>query len=121
MCAFVDLCEDGGMMWKTGIWQMDVRRDPKWKEGMKDLVVEHKDLEWMEDKDLEWTWKMNDGKLQVWKEQEAYQHLERLFVQWDTYHFQQKMRVHVDGIREWIGWVEQDHMEDQDWKRDYEG
>ena len=42
---------------------MDVCKDLKWKEGMKDLVVEHKDLEWMEDKDLEWTWKMNDGKL----------------------------------------------------------
>ena len=27
---------------------MDVRKDPKWKEGMKGLMVEHKDLEWME-------------------------------------------------------------------------
>ena len=27
---------------------MDVCKEPKWKEGMKDLEVEHKDLEWME-------------------------------------------------------------------------
>ena len=90
MCAFVDLQQDHeGMKWKTWIWWMDVCKDPKWKEGMKGLVVEHKDLEWMEYKDLEW--KMNDGKLQVWKEQfqswkkwKAYQNLEMLFIQWDT-------------------------------------
>ena len=61
MCAFVDLYE--GMKWKAWIWWMDVRKDPKWMEGMKGLAAEHKDLEWMEYKDLEWTWKMNDGKL----------------------------------------------------------
>ena len=42
---------------------MDKCKDPKWKEGMKDLDVEYKDLEGMEYKDLEWTWKKKDGKL----------------------------------------------------------
>ena len=50
---------------------MDVRKDPKWKEGMKGLVVEHKDPKWIEmRKEWEygykvpkWTWKINDGKL----------------------------------------------------------
>ena len=59
------------MMWKTWIWWMDVSKDPKWKEGMKGLVVEHKDPKWMEvRKEWEyeykvpkWTWKMNDGNL----------------------------------------------------------
>ena len=27
---------------------MDVCKGPKWKEGMKDLDVEYKDLDWME-------------------------------------------------------------------------
>ena len=45
MCAFVDLYQHEGMMWKTWIWWMDVRKDPKWMEGMKGLDVEHKDLE----------------------------------------------------------------------------
>ena len=99
MCAFVDLYQDyEGMNWKMWIWQKDVRKGPKWKEGMKGLMVEHKDLEWMEYKDLEWTWKMKEGKLQGWKEelwmgkkQNAYQHLETLFIQWDTQYFQRKM------------------------------
>ena len=94
------------MKGKTWIWQKDIRKGPKWKEGMKGLTMEHKDLEWMEYKDLElmeykdleWTWKMNVGQLQVWKEQfwswkkwKAYQHLETLFLQWDTYYFQHNM------------------------------
>ena len=65
MCAFVDLQEHEGMTWKTWIWWMDVCKGLKWMEGVKDLAMKHKDLEQMEDKDLEWTWKMNDGKLQV--------------------------------------------------------
>ena len=36
------------MKGKTWIWWMDGCKDPKWKEGMKGLTVEHKDLEWME-------------------------------------------------------------------------
>ena len=51
------------MKWKIWIWWMDVSKDPKWMEGMKGLAVEHKNLEGMEYKDLEWTWKMKDGKL----------------------------------------------------------
>ena len=51
------------MTWKTWIWWMDVCKDPKWMEGRKGSDVEHKDLEWMEDKVLEWTWKRKDGKL----------------------------------------------------------
>ena len=87
MCAFVDRDQDyEEMKWKMWIWQKDVRKGPKQKEGMNDLMVEHKDLEW--------TWKRKDGKLQVWKEElwiwkkwKVYQHLEILFLQWDTYHF----------------------------------
>ena len=113
MCAFVDLYQNHeGMTWKTWIWWMDVHKDTKWKEGMKGLDVEHKDREQMEYKDLEWMWKRKDEKLQVWKEElwiwkkrKVYQHLETLFVQWDTYYFQHKMRVHVYGVHEWIGQV----------------
>ena len=66
MCAFVDRDQDyEEMKWKKWIWQKDIRKVPKWKEGMKGLTVEHKDLKWMEYKDLEWTWKMKDEKLQV--------------------------------------------------------
>ena len=90
------------MKWKTWIWWMEVRKDPKWKEGMKGLAVEHKDLEWMEVrkegeygyKVLKWTWNMEDGNIWVWMEEfwiwkkwKAYQHLETLLLQWDTYHF----------------------------------
>ena len=59
------------MKGKTWIWWMDVCKDPKWKKGMKGLIVEHKDLELMEVrkeweygyKGLKWTWKMKEGKL----------------------------------------------------------
>ena len=92
------------MTWKTWIWQMDKCKDPKGMEGMKDLMVECKDLEQMEDKDLEWTWnQVWMEELWIWKKWKTYQHLETLFLQWDTYYFKHKMRVHVYGIREWIG------------------
>ena len=59
------------MKGKTWIWWMKVCKDLKWKEWMKGLMVEHKDLEWMDYKDLEWmdykdlewTWKMKEVKL----------------------------------------------------------
>ena len=73
------------MKWKTWIWWMDVCKDPKQKEGMKDLDVECKDLEGMEYKDLEWTLKMNDGKLQVWKEECAW-YMECLDLDQEGYH-----------------------------------
>ena len=97
---------------------MDAYTDPKWMEGMKGLDVEYKDLEWMEVrkeandgyKVPKWTWNMEDGNIWVWMEEfwswkkwKAYQHLETLFLQWDTYHFQYKMPVHVYGVHEWIG------------------
>ena len=66
MCAFVDLFQGHeGMTWKTWIWWMDGCKDPKWKEGMNDLMVECKDLEGMEYKDLEWTWNMKDWNIWV--------------------------------------------------------
>ena len=66
MCAFVDIQEEReGMKWKTWRWWMNVCKDPKQKEGMKDLEVECKDLEGMEYKDLEWTWNMKDGNIWV--------------------------------------------------------
>ena len=91
------------MKWETWIWWMDVCKDPKWMEGMKGLVVEHRDLKWMEVrkegeygyKVLKWIWNMKGEKLWVWMEEfwiwkkwKACQHLETLFLQWDTYHFQ---------------------------------
>ena len=50
---------------------MDVCKDPKWKEGMKGLDVEHKDPKWMEMgkeweygyKGPKWTLKMKDGNI----------------------------------------------------------
>ena len=96
---------------------MDIDKDPKWKEGMKDLVVKNKDPKWMEGrmgldveyKDLEWmevrneweygykvlwNWNMEDGNIWVWMEEfwswkkwNAYKHLETLFLQWDAYNF----------------------------------
>ena len=107
MYAFFDLQQEReGMKGKTWIWWMNVCKGLKWKEGMKGLTVEHKDLEWMdykdleqmEYKDLEWTWKMNYVKLQAgkegfwsWKKWQVYQNLETLFIQCNSYHFQQKM------------------------------
>ena len=111
-CAFVDLYQE--MRCKTWIWWMDVCKDPKWMEWTKGLVMEHRDIEWMEYKDLEWTWKMEEfwsGK--KWKE---YQHLETLFLQQDTYHFQHKMQVQVDGVHEWY-----DNVKDEDHEGDYKG
>ena len=40
MCAFVDLYQDHeGMKWESWIWWMDIRKDLKWKERMKELAV----------------------------------------------------------------------------------
>lgn len=121
MCAFVDLYQEHDeMKWRTWIFWMEVCKDLKWKEGMKDLVVEYKDLKWMvmrKEVDYgykvpKWTWNMEDGNIQVWmeefqvwKEWKVYQHLEPCFLQWDTYQFQHKMRVQVYGVHKWIGQV----------------
>ena len=79
---------------------MDVCKDPKWMEGRKGSDVEHKDLEGMEYKDLEWTWMK---EFWIWKKWKVYQHLETLFLQWDIYYFEYKMRVHVYEVHEWTG------------------